>query len=534
MKKIRQHAILLILTITFALVICGAVSATSYTDIYVSPTGNDSYDGGDPLHPAQTIGHALEVTQDSGSTVHLANGVYSGTGNTNITLSKSMTITGESQKGTIINGSDSNWIFHIDANVYVTIQNLTFANGTAHEGGALYNNGHLTVISCTFTGNHASGGGVIHDEAYTTFTNCIFDHNSAYQGGAIYNCCGTETITGCTFTGNTANYGGAIWNEAPSTLTIYLSRIVGNTASSGGSAICHSSGSVTAENNWWGSNNPDFASLISGEVDYTKWIYMTISVNPTTIKNGETSLITVSFNNLCDGDNITSLDPATGHIPDGTLVTFCTDLGSVDCKTIEKPTVDGVATATLFADEIAGIAHLNATLDSQTLSTEVTISPKSGLYLTVTPSKANPAVGDTVVYTLKVGNKGPDTAKDVVMTYVVPEGLEFAGANVDVGTYTYDPATRTITWIIGDVPVGDPYMWLSLRVAQSGNYLINPVLSTSTYDPTLNVDTQSITVNAATKVGAKTIPLQETGLPIAGLVLAILAVFGGLATSKRK
>ena len=145
-----------------------------------------------------------------------------------------------------------------------------------------------------------------------------------------------------------------------------------------------------------------------------------------------------------------------------------------------------------------------------------------------------------------MGNNGPDAAKDVVMTYVVPEGLEFAGATVDVGTYTYDPATRTITWTIGDVPVGDPYMWISLRVAQSGHYLINPVLITSTYDPTINVDTQSITVIASgpnnpdtptnpTKVNAasKTIPLQKTGLPLAGLVLAILAVFGGLVPKRK-
>jgi uncharacterized repeat protein (TIGR01451 family) len=148
-------------------------------------------------------------------------------------------------------------------------------------------------------------------------------------------------------------------------------------------------------------------------------------------------------------------------------------------------------------------------------------------------------VGDSVLYTLKVGNKGPDVAKDVVMTYVIPEGLEFAGATVDVGTYTYNSAKRTITWVIGDVPVGDPYMLLSLRIAQPGHYIINPVLSTSTYDPTLNSATESITVNAlkkpnTVKAASKTIPLQKTGLPLAGIVLAILAVFSGLVMPKRK
>jgi len=154
-------------------------------------------------------------------------------------------------------------------------------------------------------------------------------------------------------------------------------------------------------------------------------------------------------------------------------------------------------------------------------------------------------VGETVIYVFKVGNKGPDTAKNVVMTYVVPEGLEFGGAQVDVGTYTYDAATRTVTWTIGDVPVGDPYMWLSLKVLSSGTYLINPLLSTSTYDPTLNTNTQSLTVNAAAtpnnntnnnntvNAATNTVTMQKTGMPLVALVLAIIMIAGGIIGTKK-
>jgi uncharacterized repeat protein (TIGR01451 family) len=152
-------------------------------------------------------------------------------------------------------------------------------------------------------------------------------------------------------------------------------------------------------------------------------------------------------------------------------------------------------------------------------------------------------VGETVIYTLKVGNRGPNTAENVVMTYTIPKGLEFAGAQVDVGTYTYDPKTRTITWTIGDVPVGDPYMWLSLKVTSAGRYLINPTLSTSTYDPTLNTNTQSLTVNAAAtpnnntnntvNAATNTVTMQETGMPLVALVLAILMIVGGIIGTKK-
>jgi uncharacterized repeat protein (TIGR01451 family) len=161
---------------------------------------------------------------------------------------------------------------------------------------------------------------------------------------------------------------------------------------------------------------------------------------------------------------------------------------------------------------------------------------QSGLYLQITPSEKDPVVGETVIYTLKVGNKGPDAAKDVVMTYKIPEGLEFVGANVDTGTYTYDPATRTITWTLGDVPVGDPYMWLSLRIVEAGQYLLNPTLSTSTFDPTLNSNLQSININAqeeTTVRAAGTIGMQTTGAPLSGIAIAILLVLGGLVGTRR-
>jgi hypothetical protein len=65
--------------------------------------------------------------------------------------------------------------------------------------------------------------------------------------------------------------------------------------------------------NWWGSNNPNFTSLITGVVNYSPWLYMTITADPMSINKAETSLVTVSFNNLYDGSTVMALDPALGH-----------------------------------------------------------------------------------------------------------------------------------------------------------------------------------------------------------------------------
>ena len=570
MKNSKKYLVLftmglLVATITMALVDdCSAAST-----IYVNGTsGDDNNNGETPNTAKKTIKNATG-TVDANGAVLIADGLYTGTNNRGITIDRDMTITGQSTTGTIIDAQGLNWIISIPSGLNVVISNLTMANGNAvgNYGAAIRNEGMVTVKNCAFTGNTASFSGAIGNVGTCTVIDCTFTGNSAIiNGGAIAND-GILVVTGSNFTGNTAgSNGGAIASDGTLTVSecnfiannavnggaisnlvigpnigtaqIHFCRIINNSAIVGNAISNVPGGLVNAENNWWGSNNPDFTNLTSGVVDYTPWLYMTISANPTIINNGETSLITTSFNNQFDGTTVTPLDPVAGHIPDGTPVTFNTDLGNIG--TIDKKTINGVATATLTADETAGIAHVNAVTDAQTVNTEVTINPRSSLYLTITPSKTNPVVGDTVIYTLKVGNNGPDPAENVIMTYTIPEGLEFAGANVDMGNYIYDSASRTITWTIGDVPVIDPYMWLSLKIGSSGTYLLNPQLSTSTYDPTLNNNTQSLTINVAAtpsnntnNTQVKAVSMQDTGMPLIALILALFMVLGGIFSSKK-
>nr|WP_278823189.1 adhesin [Methanobrevibacter smithii] len=67
----------------------------------------------------------------------------------------------------------------------------------------------------------------------------------------------------------------------------------------------------------------------------------------------------------------------------------------------------------------------------------------------IIPDKAanisNLNFGDNVNYTVTVTNDGIGDAKDVVVRDVLGEGLKFVSAT---GNYTFDEATRTITWIV--------------------------------------------------------------------------------------
>jgi len=528
------------------LVLVATISSSSAADtIYVNnATGSDSWDGTNAIYQGGTVGPKATIqngtdTVDDNGLVYVAAGTYQ----EHLNIAKNVFLIGESQLNTIIDGTNNGRPLTIISGT-VNMTNFCIQNGNSNDGGGINNAATLILNNCTIQQNTAQAytnafGGGIFNTGTLILNNCTLTQNSAQStaysgaGGAIINI-GSVTMTSCIVTQNSAigaaSNGGAIFNNGYVLARYNIFR--GNTAQDG-SAIANYYGYVDAQYNWWGSNNDPGSQLHS--VTYSPWLYFTLTANPNTINNRATSLITASFNNAFDGTTVTVLDPSLGYIPDGILVTINTDLGSIGSKTIQKTIIGGLATVTLTADETPGTAHLNAVADSQPANTEVIINAKSSLYLTVTPNKNNPVVGDTVLYTLKVGNNGPDPAENVVMTYVVPEGLIFAGANLDSGTYTYDPSSRTLTWTLGTVPQGDPNLWLSLYVARVGQYLINPRLTTTTNDPTLNQNTQSITINAAhTVVTAGTIGMQKTGIPVAGIVLALLMVTAGLILPLRK
>lgn len=354
----------------------------------------------------------------------------------------------------------------------------TFTSNNAGSGGAIFHEGSAltTITDCNFTDNEAdySGGAIIIHYTLATITGCTFIGNTAYQGGAIKVCCGSAKITGSTFADNTAYMGGAIYNgrnlelkyntiennkalmnslliiDAVNAqagtigygggifLTPYSSyEIIGNhilnnigsgiyigypNLGAGSTSILSSiqeevkaiinfnriygntpygiyynnttevepnsvSAAITtpitpvldAKYNWWGSNaGPNSAGADKTNLEstyYAPWIVMKLTPTKVVINGGEKTLLTASF--LYD-NNGTYHDPANGHIPDGTPVTFTTSLGQVGSQTITTYTVNGIATAILRAvdaagNPVSGIALITATTDAQMLSTSVSI-----------------------------------------------------------------------------------------------------------------------------------------------------------------
>ena len=296
----------------------------------------------------------------------------------------------------------------------LTLTNCAFLNNTltaGNGGGAAVKmdvRGNLTIDNCTFTNNisNDADGGAVLDIIYNSslgtgfgtlnVTNSTFTGNSVNvtgasnaNGGALevsgqggvsaFN----ATITNNTFINNTADgLGGAlVTNNGPnlSILQVHFNRFLGNTAAAGAASnalhFVESSGSVNADNNWWGCNTGPAAGPCDraggdvaggGTLTLTKWLQLktTASTNPicntapstpTNTSNITTSFLSNSASEAVTAANISRLI--------GLPVTWTSTLGSLSGQqaTIQAA---GTATATFTSNGTAGTATVNAQVDN--------------------------------------------------------------------------------------------------------------------------------------------------------------------------
>ncbi len=263
-----------------------------------------------------------------------------------------------------------------------------------------------------------------------------------------------------------------------------------------------------------------------------------IAVNPVTGYAGHNVTITA---NVTDNQGNAIKEGEVNFIINGN------DMGNVTV-------VNGIAMLKYNLPLISSNYNINANYLGTTnyaASTTVgtlTVKPTANLYINTKSSNLNPTVGEIFLLTYKLSNYGPDEAKNVTITFQLPEGLEFVNIHVDNGKCTYNKTTRTVTWTLNSVPVGDPYLYLTVKAVGDGTYKITPNTTSTTYNLnsgnsgiiTINVQSNNNnhnngnqnTVNAASKI-TKTVGLQDTGLPLNYLLLAVLMVLGGLIPKRR-
>lgn len=159
----------------------------------------------------------------TGDTVLVADGTYTGTGNKNLDfLGKAITVTSENgPESTVIDCeySGRGFYFHSGETTSSQVSGFHILNGRTEfywqvSGGAGIHctlNSSPSIENCIFescSGDENGGGIYCVDESHPAIDNCIFIDNHAYYGGGIYACGTSPNITNCTFTGNSAGENG--------------------------------------------------------------------------------------------------------------------------------------------------------------------------------------------------------------------------------------------------------------------------------------------------------------------------------------
>jgi len=237
-----------------------------------------------------TIQHAIDAARE-GDIVEVADGVYEGVGNTNLTFGGKL-ITLRSKNGASATKIDCKgsslsprraFVFNGDEDSNLVIEGLTISRGYpsgagtdqgARGGGVYVETSSPRFVNCAFSGNSAEyGGAVFCRTASPIFENCTFSQNTA-EDGAAFNCDGNAKpkIRNCTFSDNYATVrGGAIYCLTASPV-ITGTTFGNNRASSlGGAVYCGQSSPSLSDCILYRNN----ASAEGGA------IYATINSNPT-------------------------------------------------------------------------------------------------------------------------------------------------------------------------------------------------------------------------------------------------------------
>ena len=232
----------------------------------------------------------------------------------------------------------------------IFINNTFKYNEAGENGGALYGSS-VTIQSSTsypftgnvFIGNKAKNGGAIYSgtigsatsSSVTTVKNNTFINNTASEnGGAIYTGSSAARLSNSVFIGNAAKLGSVLYSSSTSTSytgksVVEYSIIDNNIINDPTGTVFKYSPSSTANNNYWGTNNPTFDSLVSGNAP-ENFIIITIDGNETLfesdnyvinfVDNTTKEIVTLPDYNITVTSNINKVNPSSVVISEGNAI----------------------------------------------------------------------------------------------------------------------------------------------------------------------------------------------------------------------
>ena len=213
--------------------------------IYVDMANTSGTETGSQTYPFNTIQEGINAAAD-GDTVWLADGTYTGTGNTQLSWSgKSLTVTSvNGVEATAVDGGGSTPVFSFASDVSGNIGGITIQNASTGVNFDRSINVSMAIESCIVTGCSTAIMRNNYTSGTLTITNCVIVDNGTnpqpHRSGGLDIMSGTNSVTNTTLANNNANLGGGLYAEYCS-VTLTNSIVWGNTSSqmfiyTGGSA----------------------------------------------------------------------------------------------------------------------------------------------------------------------------------------------------------------------------------------------------------------------------------------------------------
>ena len=151
-------------------------------------------------------------------------------------------------------------------------------------------------------------------------------------------------------------------------------------------------------------------------------------------------------------------------------------------------------------------------------ASSVVTPQQADLFVTKSVNNATPNVGDTITYTVTVGDNGPDSATNVAVADLLPAGLTFVSATPSAGSY--DAASGA--WNVGSVTTSTAQTLAIQATVSSPSQTVNTatIFGADQFDPVSanNAARVSLTPQQADLALTKTVsrrpPTSATSSPI--------------------
>jgi len=407
-------------------------------------------------------GAAMKGVGNNGNlTFNVSNSTVNGGNNANQSGIALTSATGTLQGNTIKNVSQGSAIAIADTSGPVSITNNTLSGNAT--GISLTSVTDVTVNGNTIT-SPANGTGIAATDSTATIQGNTIQNGAI--GIAVATASGSANVTAnsnvIAGTTSAALSRDATNNATGTIFNAHGNRIVINNINNGLNAksVGGTLATFDARYNWWGQNIPP-ANSFNGNVLYQPTLQLVLSVNPLTLPPNGQAQVTATI----AGGGYT--------VPDGTPVSFGTNLAIATIAPANATFSNGQATATLTALQ-SGVVSVSATVDNQTISVPVTITPAAAPTLTLVPATQNVTVGNQAQLTATLVNpSGPvsNITLNITVTGANPRTfsvvtnangqatITYSGSNTGTDTVTATAqvagnptATATVNWTAAAPP----------------------------------------------------------------------------------